>query len=124
MVLAGLGALLDRKEPSLEPARQEWQLAGSFKGALHLVRGEEETYPAEVAVAVCRDVGRELVGIVFWNMTERKRAEDALKESEERYSEFIELSPKLRGDAGGRLFRRQSSGVVACAGSEGAHARR
>jgi PAS domain S-box-containing protein len=94
VVMSGLDALLDPKDPSLEPARQEWQLAGSVKGALHLVRGDEETYPAEVSVAVCRDGGRELMGIVFRDMTQRKRAEDALKESEERYSRSMELFPE------------------------------
>jgi PAS domain S-box-containing protein len=105
MGLAGLDALFDPKDPYLEPARQEWQLAGSFKGELSLVRGDKETFPAEVSVAVCGDGGRELMGIVFRDMTERKQAEDELKESEERYRGLIELFPEaVMVHMGGRLL--------------------
>jgi PAS domain-containing protein len=82
------------KTPPLNLHARNGNLPEASRAHCTLCVGIRKTFPAEISVAVCRDGGRELMGIVFRDMTERKRAEDALKESEERYSRSIELFPK------------------------------
>src|SRR5215217_5443608 len=109
MARAGLDVLLDPKDPSLEPAREEWQQAGSFKGELSLMRGDKEAFPAEVSVAVCREGAIELMGIVFRDLTERKRTEEI-----RRHKHFYETLLKTQSDLGEGLFVVEDGHLVYC----------
>jgi PAS domain S-box-containing protein len=77
--LAGLGALFDPEGPSLETARRGWRQYGSFTGELSLVRGNKEVFPAELVVAACEDGGREIMSVVFRDITGRKRMQEKSK---------------------------------------------
>jgi len=79
--LAGLGALFDSEGPSLETARREWRQYGSFTGELSLVRGNKEVFPAELVVTACQDGGREIMSVVFRDITGRKQMEEKSKRS-------------------------------------------
>src|SRR4030095_7072679 len=60
--------------------------------ALH-VRKSGEIFPAEVSLNYLEDQGRECYCAFARDITERKRAEAALRESEERYRSLFEGVP-------------------------------
>jgi len=57
---------------------------------LHLQRADGHLVPVEISAAVTELAGRAVVQSIFRNITERKRADEALRESEERYRGLFE----------------------------------
>jgi len=57
---------------------------------LHLQRADGHLVPVEISAAVTELAGRAVVQSIFRDITERKRADEALRESEERYRGLFE----------------------------------
>ncbi len=81
---------------SAERLAEIYQMA-SINGTLgyewwHL-RGDGEPFPVEVNVTVVQLNGRQVLLAVWHDLTEQKRSEAALRESEERFQAFMNHSP-------------------------------
>lgn len=71
---------------------------GLIKNAeVTLLKKDGREFPAEVSVSVMSDSGGQPIGLVaaMADITERKRAEQALRESEQKYRSVVEDSPGL-----------------------------
>lgn len=67
-------------------------------------RADGTPFPAEASANVLEDAGERVVVIVVRDITERKKSEEALRESERRYRELLDLLPvPVRINQGGRI---------------------
>lgn len=90
----GRGGLVDVSDPRLGPALEERQRTGRFKGELTMLRKDRSPFPAEISTAVFTDRdGSDRTSMIIRDITARKRADEALRESESRQKLFIEHAP-------------------------------
>ena len=90
----GRQGLEDPNDPRLSRALEEIRKTGIFRGELNLVRKDGTIFPAEISSTLFKDVsGNECTSMIVRDITERRRAEQALRESEARHrSLFMSLS--------------------------------
>lgn len=82
----GRQAVIDINDPRLPKALEERKRTGKFKGELNLIRKDGTFFPGDVSTTIFKDsLGNERTIMIIRDITERKRAEEALRESEERY---------------------------------------
>ena len=82
----GRGGLVDPSSPTLSALLEERQRTGRARGELILRRADGTTFPGEVSSSIFLDRhGQQRTSMVIRDATERKLAEEALKESEERF---------------------------------------
>lgn len=86
LVGSALGTVFDPSYPFLEVAREAG--GGTFKGAVRLMRDDGSPFPAEVSIVEGADGAPR--GVVFRDLTEGRRTEEALKQSEERFEALVE----------------------------------
>jgi len=95
---------------SCEKRRELWQLAremGHFRHEWQARRSNGEEFPIEVALTPISVDGREALLAVWSDLTERRLAERALRESEQRFQAFMDHSPTLcfiKDDRGRMMF--------------------
>lgn len=83
--------VFDPSDDRLEPALEEQRNVGRFRGELRLLRRDGVPFPAEVSINTYQDgAGKERLGIVFRDITERKRAEEELRRSEAQFRVMVE----------------------------------
>ena len=80
--------------------------AGAFAGEWTLRRHDGQQFPAEISLTVVRVGERSALLGVWRDLTERKKAEAALRESEDRFQAFMDHSPTIGfiKDNGGRYL--------------------
>ncbi len=90
----GRAALADLADPSVQAAIEERARTGRFSGELTLRRRDGTPVSAELSSQVFRDAeGRELTSMFVRDITRRKQAEEALRDSEERFRTALDHAP-------------------------------
>ncbi|HET9492863.1 MAG TPA: PAS domain S-box protein [Chloroflexia bacterium] len=83
---AGRAGVVDQSDPRLPVYLEERRLTGKARGELTLRRADGSTFPGEISTSIFLDrEGRQKTGMIIRDVTERKQAEEALRESEERF---------------------------------------
>ncbi len=80
---------------------------GHFRFEWQAMRGAGEVFPVEIAMTPVSLNGKQVLLSAWTDITERKLAESALRESEERFQSFMEHSPTLcfiKDEEGRMLF--------------------
>ena len=84
----------DITDPRLSALLSERALNGKADGELTLIRKDGTRFPAEVSSAIFKDdKGLEYTSMIIRKITGRKLAEEALKESREKYRNIVDGSP-------------------------------
>jgi PAS domain S-box-containing protein len=92
----GRNRLIDTSDPRLAEALAERARTGRFIGELTFFRCDGEKFFGEVASALFTDQkGHERASMIIRDITERKRAEEALRQSEEKYRLLVENQTDL-----------------------------
>lgn len=82
----GRAGIVDMTDPRLPIFIEERKRTGKAKGELLILRNDGTKFPVELSSSVFSDQsGQERASIIIRDITERKLAEEALCESEERY---------------------------------------
>jgi PAS domain S-box-containing protein len=84
--------------PSAEKLEELYQLArdcGSHRFEWQHRRADGEDFPVEVSLTSVQLNGQDVLLAIWHDLTERKRAEAALRESEERFQAFMNHSPAV-----------------------------
>jgi two-component system sensor histidine kinase/response regulator len=82
-------------ESKLQELHQVALSQGSFRYEWQLRRLDSEEFTVEVSLTPVQLNGRQVLLAVWHDLTERKRAEAALRESEERFQAFMNHSPAV-----------------------------
>ena len=80
--------------------------ASERHGTVMALRADGEEFPVEASISTVETGGKMLFTAILRDITERKRAEDALRESEERFQTLANNMSQLAwmADADGRIF--------------------
>ena len=82
----GINGLVDLNDPRLPVLLEERKRTGKAKGEVLMLRNDGSKFPVELSSSVFSDQsGQERASIIIRDITERKLAEEALRENEERY---------------------------------------
>jgi two-component system cell cycle sensor histidine kinase/response regulator CckA len=83
---AGREGVVDTTDPNMWAALEERRKRGRFRGQFRLKRADGSTFVAEVDSAIFLDEnGEQRTSMSFRDISERKRQEDELRESEQRF---------------------------------------
>ena len=89
----GRDAVVDASDSGLVAALEERARTGLFRGELTFVRHDGSIFPGELSSAIFRTrEGETHTSIIIRDITERRRVEQTLRESEIRFRGFFELS--------------------------------
>jgi PAS domain S-box-containing protein len=89
----GRDVIIDPTDPGLATAVAERDRTGSFRGGLRLLRADGTSFTADVSsVAFVGVDGRRLTSHVVRDLTEVRRAEEALRTSEAQLSNAVEIA--------------------------------
>lgn len=81
LLSADLGTIFDQTDLRLDGAHAEQRGTNRFKGELNLLRRDRTPFPAEVSISLFHVGDEARIGIIFRDITERKRLEERLKSS-------------------------------------------
>ncbi|MEL7586865.1 MAG: PAS domain S-box protein [Prolixibacteraceae bacterium] len=83
--------LVDKKDPHFSELIEKRERDGNVKGELTCFRKDGSRFPVEASSSVFKDSrGTKLISVIVRDITERKKTEDALRESEKNYRELID----------------------------------
>jgi len=113
-----LGADLEQLYPSDQYQQQagifnEILLLGAYSVSdIDIVNRDGRRIPVDITGSVLEYGEKSLIQIIFRDITEKKRAEMALRESEERYRKLVELAPEVIGvHVDGKLAFLNETGI-------------
>jgi PAS domain S-box-containing protein len=87
----GREGIVDLTDPRLAAALEERARTGRFRGQLTYVRKDGTLFPGEISTVMFRDRdGNSKTSMIIRDITDRKRAEDMLLESQEKYRNLFE----------------------------------
>ena len=82
----GRAGIVDKSDPLLPILIEERKRTGKAKGELLMLRNDGSKFPVELSSSLYSDQsGQQRISIIIRDITERKLAEEALRENEERY---------------------------------------
>ena len=82
----GRAGIVDMSDPRLSVLIEERNRTGKAKGELLMLRNDGSKFPVELSSSVYSDQsGQQRISMIIRDITERKLAEEALRENEERY---------------------------------------
>ena len=91
---SGRSIFMDEDDPLLLKALEDRSRDGYFRGELNFKRKDGTTFPVELSSSVFELENSGLRScVVFRDITERKRAEDALRNANKRFDEIIDFLP-------------------------------
>ena len=86
IIRTGRNGIVDTSDPKLRSVLEERARTGKFKGELNLRRKDGTIFPGEVSTSIFIDRnGLEKTSMIIRDITERKRTEEILQESEAKY---------------------------------------
>ncbi|MBN1161342.1 MAG: PAS domain S-box protein, partial [Dehalococcoidales bacterium] len=90
----GRSGIIDVSDPRLEKALETRRTTGEFSGELTLLRGDGTKFPGDISTKIFYDKdGQARTSMIIRDVSERKQAEDALRESEERFRQIFQEGP-------------------------------
>ncbi|MFH0823553.1 MAG: PAS domain S-box protein, partial [Pseudomonadota bacterium] len=92
----GRAGLVDTADPRLRPALEERARTGRFRGELNFKRKDGTVIPVEISSTLFRTAnGEDRAGIIVRDITERNRAEQALRETQAELHAIYENAPVM-----------------------------
>lgn len=90
----GRAGVVDVEDPRLPMLLAERARTGKSRGELTFIRQDGSKFPAEASSSTFKDRdGQDRTSVIIRDITERKRVEDKLRETETRYRTLFEQSP-------------------------------
>jgi two-component system cell cycle sensor histidine kinase/response regulator CckA len=120
IVRGGRALVVDATDPRMGGLLAERAASGRARGEMIMLRADGTRFPVEVSSAIFKDrTGVDCTSMIVRDLTHEKQAEEALRESEERYRQLLEVSPVgiavqqdgrvvFANPAGARLLGEQS----------------
>ncbi|MEW5870028.1 MAG: PAS domain S-box protein [Chloroflexota bacterium] len=94
IIRVGRNGIVDVTDPRLPAALEERAQTGVFKGELTFIRQDGSRFPGEISTNIFEDsAGFQRTSMIIRDISERKLAEEALRESEQKFSLLFEKAP-------------------------------
>jgi len=89
----GRNGIIDTSDRRLAPALEERAAKGCFRGELTFLRQDGSRFPAEISSVIYGKGEQRFTSTIIRDITSKKQAEEALRESESRFRSLFENAP-------------------------------